>query len=392
MSETEKKHHIAFVDGMRAVCALYVLLHHAVIQYFSPDHLPEGPSAALVKLFFFGHLPVDAFIVISGFCIGLAYLSKDAGTVPFIQFMCRRFDRIVPPYLVALILSYMLAATVIGNRTGHHWDVSVPVTGKDLALHLVFIHDLFRSGMYKINHAMWSVAVEFRIYFFFPLIYWLLKRTSMLVLFLSTLLFSVLIAWASLLLFGSGGDFAFNLSGVHPYIILFATGVIVSCLYIQRHRPIPAWVLLLIQAGALAGWYRLQSAGGRDLVSQAQFNHLGDVVFGLAVGAFLLQCCLASQESKRFGHSLMKLLSSTMVVRCGIFSYSLYLIHAPLIQLLTVYVTDLLPVNELAKAAALGVLCLLFIVPLAFLFFQWCERPFMGRNGISMTSVIRRLF
>ena len=43
------------------------------------------------------------------------------------SFFRRRARRLLPPYYASFGLSLLLIWTVIGTRTGTHWDISVPV-------------------------------------------------------------------------------------------------------------------------------------------------------------------------------------------------------------------------------------------------------------------------
>ena len=57
--------HLAHIDGLRALCALWVLAFHAyVIGHIFPDPLP-----LFLQWIKWGGLAVPAFIVISGFCL-----------------------------------------------------------------------------------------------------------------------------------------------------------------------------------------------------------------------------------------------------------------------------------------------------------------------------------
>lgn len=58
----------------------------------------------------------------------------------------------------------------LASPAGTHWDVCLPVTRHDVVYHLLLIHELFADSALKINHALWSIAVEWKIYFLFPLL------------------------------------------------------------------------------------------------------------------------------------------------------------------------------------------------------------------------------
>ena len=75
---------------------------------------------------------------------------------------------------------------------------------------------------------------------------------------------------------------------------------------------------------------------------------------------------------------LTRFLSWTPLEMIGIFSYSLYLIHAPLLHLVNLLVTRLLHPSEETMLAVL-LLSIPAIVGVAKMFFALCEKPFMPK-------------
>ena len=67
--------HLGYVDGLRALAALYVLIGHMWLECFpivyGPSRLPTGRFAALTGWMLYSHFAVSVFIVISGFCLAL---------------------------------------------------------------------------------------------------------------------------------------------------------------------------------------------------------------------------------------------------------------------------------------------------------------------------------
>jgi len=63
---------LLYIDGLKAVAAIYVLFHHAALQYFEagPDGL-YGMQKAIIYALHQGQLFVDLFIVLSGYCLML---------------------------------------------------------------------------------------------------------------------------------------------------------------------------------------------------------------------------------------------------------------------------------------------------------------------------------
>ncbi len=83
------------LDAMRGLAALAVVSIHFANAF-------TGPSAR------YGFLAVDAFFVLSGFVLALAYDGKlSSGELTFLGFMRRRVVRLAPLYLLGLALGLM---------------------------------------------------------------------------------------------------------------------------------------------------------------------------------------------------------------------------------------------------------------------------------------------
>jgi peptidoglycan/LPS O-acetylase OafA/YrhL len=100
------------VDGLRGVAVLLVFLYHTwIFSFLDPSLSVLGiaiPTAMFVKA---GYLGVDIFFVISGFCLYLPYARAEyfKRTSPDTRtFYLRRILKIVPSYLIALIVTTML--------------------------------------------------------------------------------------------------------------------------------------------------------------------------------------------------------------------------------------------------------------------------------------------
>lgn len=170
---------LAFVDGLRGLSAFLIVLTHVYWEI-----CPEGDAGGLPRRLALLLHPiavsnkVPAFIVVSGFGLGLAALKAGAG-VPelkggFVAFLKRRARRILPPYYAALAISLALIAFLpaMHSRTGMRWDSAIPPSGFRGAIlsHLMLLHNLHPNWHTRIDPPMWSLAVEWQMYFVFALL------------------------------------------------------------------------------------------------------------------------------------------------------------------------------------------------------------------------------
>ena len=141
---------IEWLDGVRALAAIYVMLHHIYLHVF--PGFPESPGPFGLGWLMYGQLAVVVFIVVSGFSLGLAPARggnrlKD-GASGFFQ---RRAWRILPPYWVALLFSLAVA---------HFLLVEAP--GREVNVRSLVVHGLLHTRHHPEQHAEFRVLVDRR--------------------------------------------------------------------------------------------------------------------------------------------------------------------------------------------------------------------------------------
>jgi len=388
--KTEAKQHLLFLDGLRGMAALFVVMHHTVLQFYDLDfHGLTGIRKALVRFLWEGHLAVDLFIVLSGFCLMLPVISADyrlkGGTFRFYK---KRAVRILPPYYFTNVLCLLLIAFWVGNKTGTHWDISIPVTYKDVMLHLLLVHDFLLNHTARINHVMWSVSVEFRIYLFFPLLVWLYRKYAA----GSTLLFAILVAAAGFfilyLLHKVIPDVNMLTSGVSPYIILFTFGMLAADFSFspKQHHPTLRIVFPLVCVALLVLYIALRRIFAISVAGSFSFMYIfTDLIFGLWC-AFLLVNLSVYNKSGLF-KGLFKFLEAKPIAFLGLFAFSIYLIHAPLLQGLTQLLFKLNIQDRFTNMLILMFAGIPIIIALSYLFFLVCEKPFISLSKAKKEKV-----
>ena len=98
-----------------------------------------------------------------------------------------------------------------------------------------------------------------------------------------------------------------------------------------------------------------------------------DLLVGIATMAILISVCRDQNDPIR------ALLSAKPIVWVGTFSYSLYLIHAPLLQIIWQYLIHPLGLSSGQTFAMLSLAGGPLVVAAAYLFYLVCERPFLNR-------------
>jgi peptidoglycan/LPS O-acetylase OafA/YrhL len=253
----------------------------------------------------------------------------------------------------------------VGQKTGTHWDISLPVTAKGIWSHLSMTHDVVGED-FSINHVLWSIAVECRMYLFFPLLLLLWRRIGP----IATLAVGWLVSFG---LFGLcvrtlGASLHFHYLGLFT-MGMFAAGVAFAPEpRLQRLWGLPWGLGTLVAAFFFVAALVVGKGKGETAIA------LVDYAFGILSMAFLVMV------SRDVTHRATRLLGWRPLVFLGTFAYSIYLIHAPLLQLLWQYPLASLQAKPLPMFIALSTVGTVVIVALAYLFFLAFERPFLRRR------------
>ncbi len=363
---TPPRLHLRHVEGMRAVAALVVLFNHGYAQVYA--HLPGdgGLFSAFAYFMVLGHLAVSVFIVISGFCLMLPVVRAGGelrgGARVFFQ---RRARRILPPYYSALALSLLLMWLFIGKPTGTLWDVAIDMSAQDVVSHVLLLQDLFGTG--RINYAFWSIATEWQIYFLFPLLLVLWRRFGAKV----TVPVALACGYAIMFLFG---DTRVERTQAH-FLGLFTLGMLAAAVVqsqepaYRRIRERFPWALFGLAAAGLTAGLTL-SWGWR--AARGHFELLDALVALVAVS-------LLVSTSRSETHVFRKIFGWTPLAVIGAFSYSLYLIHAPLLQIVWQYVLQPAALAPDAQFVVVVLFGMPAIILAANLFHRVCEKPFMSQ-------------
>ena len=364
----EPRVHLGWLDSLRALAALYVVMNH-ILVIVNPD-LGHYHGLALVAAgpFRYGHSAVGLFIVLSGFSLMIPVTRNDGelrgGSW---KFFGRRAKRILPPYYGALGLTLVLIHFLIGQKTGSGWDTAIPVTRFDIWTHVFMLQDVF--SFLKISAPMWSISVEWRIYFLFPIFVLLFGRWGG----GKAVLGVLAIAFLVTLSFQHYGLSLFY-NTMPAYFALFTMGMLACEIGLGHQKQLrelrdkAPWLALwftawLVDLGLLFKW--------RANVSPTHL-FLQDAVDGIVAALLLLAL------SKPGANRLRDALSWKPLVFVGTFAYSIYLIHMPFAQIIWQYGLHPLHKGFLATYFLMIVIGLPLIIGASYLFFLAFERPFLN--------------
>ena len=307
-----------FLDGVRGLAAVWVFLSHAWGTCFT---VIPGAAGLLTNWMVYSHFAVDAFIVFSGYCLSLAAARPALFTAGGVaRFYRRRIVRIAPPLYASIGLGALVA--VASTRFGTH--------GVHLSPTLVLANGLLLQDVFPadntLNPPVWSVALELKIYLLFPMLIWLcrFKGTVTAIVVSATVGYGLtLAAWAV----SPGEDLTYTCPW---YVLVFTIGIVASesAQRTRRSRHLGR------TAGTTGAFALAASVVLVELCPIHADNHdsFASVLpwLDVAVGTLVASGLILIGDNKL--PTLRRLLEKRLLVTVGTASYSLYLVHFPVLM------------------------------------------------------------
>ncbi|MEU6492997.1 acyltransferase [Streptomyces sp. NPDC046984] len=291
------------------MAALYVLLFHCWLYTF-PGY-PDSSAPRWLDGLMFGRIAVVFFLVLSGFSLAVSPARNGWRPGGVSRFLRRRAWRILPPYWAALAFSLVVSWLVVpASHTG-------PPTGRSVLVYGLLAQDMFTAP--TPNGAFWSIGVEAELYLLFPLLLFVRRRLG-----------AVVLMTAVTLLVAAGGLTAAGATPVEgdnwltPHLApVFVAGLVGAGIVVasDRIRRLP--------------WPRLAAVAATPVLALVAVkgsvwtvNHYFWVDLAVAPAMTMLLAAVATGRPAR----LVRLLTTRPVRGLGDCSYSLYLIHLPIVM------------------------------------------------------------
>ena len=281
--------HVGAIEGLRAIAVLAVVSLHMV-------RVGYGSTAGWAAC---GARGVDLFFAISGFCLAYPFLrtwrAGGAVEISFSGFLARRIGRIGPPYWVALFLFALLSLTPVGLPTAStHPDAASAL--RELGLDAVFLTN--RAPVF--DSSFWTLGIEMRWYLLFPFLLRLYVRSRL-------AFVGVGVACYVLYFFT---PFSVADAGTLPCFML---GMIAADLVIRRHAAIRYALPIALVTIGVAAWQQAHD-DSTDLANP--FWH---------AAAFFAVLTSGDERAAR-------VLRIAPLAFVGVASYSIYLVHEPILE------------------------------------------------------------
>jgi peptidoglycan/LPS O-acetylase OafA/YrhL len=352
------------VDGIRFIAIASVFLFH-VTRLLYDDYavnrsVPFGEAEATdlgMRLLREGRFGVMVFFALSGFILALPFASARLGAgrpVRLRAYFLRRVTRIEPPYLVALVLVTVLALTTDG------WGPSTGVAARSAA-GAWYGHTIVYGVPNLLNPPFWTLEIEVQFYVLMPLLAVVCFRGD------RARRRRVAIAAAAVALTVLQVSIGARLGPGHPlgilpnYLQWFLMGFLVADAFVVDWRGAPrtsfAWDLV-----SVVGWPAFFLLAAND-----------DAVTYVALPWVLLPLFVAVFR----GRWTSRALGNRWITTVGGMTYSIYLVHTPVIELLGRRTSGIFDTYSTGTVLAQAALLTPAVLTAGLAFFLAIERPCM---------------
>lgn len=306
---------IKTLDAFRCVAVLLVVTFHFCSRYTTPvenfNYYPYGDALAIY--FQFGGFGVQLFFIISGFVI-LYTLERSKHIA---DFLFKRFVRLFPAILVCSVITYFFVE--IFDKT-YQFPIFHSASALNFIPSLTFSEPaiwirIFHKKFDYVSGSYWSLWPEVVFYFSCSIIFFLNKKkfiSNWFYLLTPTMIFKILVFYrmkpfvynAPVLnvIVEKWGQLGLYCNFVN-YMIYFSFGIFFYYIFSRKVIPVAATVICIVFA--LAELYLIEKTWMR----------------------IFLVCTLMIFSIFVYKPAAFSFLNNRLVIRIGVISYGIYLIH-----------------------------------------------------------------
>lgn len=351
-----EKSRIFGLDFLRCLAILIVVIGHGLVLI---------PSFGGVYEFFrvFDFLGVEFFFVLSGFLIGtifLKILSADSGGRELINFWKRRWWRTLPNYYLFLIIN-IIGFGFLKDDFSFDWK------------YLFFLQNLTspNEGFFSVS---WSLAVEELFYITIPLIYLFFLRIIKVVDVAILLTIFLVIIWSFVVRYNYIINYEATWNEEIRRVALLRLdsliyGVAGAWLWLKKQDFLKKYKVSFFLIGTLLISFGIFFRNVPEVNDNTLTLLLLFPIISLGVTFWLP--VLASWKSKSARNGLIE----KSVVKISLWSYSLYLVHVPLMEGFRIFILSDSIDNSFFQILVffIWIFCALI---LSFFIYRFFEKPF----------------
>lgn len=333
-----------FIDSLRGYAILGVVIRHTLMG---------EKNILFSSILNFGVKGVQLFYIVSAFTLLLSYNNRKTEANPYLNFFIRRFFRIAPMFYMAIVFYYF-----IGHEIGGNEMISI----YNIISHFLFIHGFSPYWENTLVPGGWSVAVEVLFYLICPFLFRMITSEKKAI----TYYFITLIIGQILIFYFQKNQLIEDKVIWDGYLYyyfptqmpVFFLGFLV---YFLVNKSLKDWLTFLgMSIFSLVLFYVVQ------IIFKVKFDMLNNMLAGIALSVFVL---LLSKNK-------LPILVNPILSFLGKISFSLYLIHFAVIDLLVKYKIEHLFVNPSLNYVYRFTVVLTVSSAISFMFYKVIELPF----------------
>ena len=353
------KTYIPIIDGLRALAVLIVFLFHLKIPGFNG-----------------GFIGVDIFFVISGYLITSIYFSEKRknNKFSFLNYFRKRIFRLFPSLIFVILVSLLFGYILLSPSDLIEISKSAIYSILFLSNIYFFLDSSYWANLneYKFFIHTWSLGIEMTFYILMPFFLFLIHRFNNKIKFLICL-FTIVISIFLIIFLISKGP---TIESVKLFGLFYGKEVSDILFYLIPFR-----------------FFEFLFGSLIFFLPEKKFNQkIKQLFFLVGLGLIFYSLYLVSPDHKYqsllitislIGSSLIiyfkdashinKILNNKIAIFIGLISYSLYLVHWPMIS----YFKYIL-VNEISLIMKLIILILSILI--SFLIYKFIEIPFRNKK------------
>ncbi len=369
------------IDGLRFLAIFSVYIYHLtgdVLRHSPLSYAQSLESNTLFQVTQILNVGVPLFFVISGFVLSLPFAEAHRNLrkpVPLKKYFWRRVTRLEPPYLVCLVLCFLLKIVFAkGTASG-----LLP----NLIASIFYVHNPIFGRPSDIDFVAWSLEIEIQFYLLAPALalVFSIARTAVR---RCVLVASVLLAGEVSRLVSSHPPLQLSLLAYAQY---FLVGFVLSEIYLEGGEPRKHWLWDIVSAAAVSLLLVLRVSGTGRLEWTIPW-----LILSLYIAAFR-------------GVAINRFVTNPWIATIGGMCYSIYLLHNYSIAAIGRVTQRLSPDGLFSVRLLIQFLVITpFVLAIGALYFRLVERPCMrpdwpqklrlwiGRHALRHSGIFGRIW
>lgn len=340
------------LQSFRGLAAIVVLVHHCTF-YFSNSYNLKFLS----EMFFNAHGAVVAFYVLSGYVLTLSLMKNELRLKGILSFYLKRCFRIYPLLWLACVIGFLYLLIFKGIPTSDlvsdWWNKNY--RDDNISFFKVFLG--FLGFGHELPLPIWSISLELVGSLLIPLFVLLLKRK---IIFFNMFLFILFIL----------SIYAKNIYCIYIFFFILGSSIVLWKEVFEKIKNIKIILFLslffLIFGRQLGGWNYLEY----------YHNSFAALIEGFAAAIVIAIIVSGRIESR--------LLKAKQTILLGDISYSVYLLHLPIMAFIAEILEYFLRINVIPNNTYILTLLLLVITLFSTLFLSYFTYYKIEKYGIQI--------